>query len=107
MNAVEPVARRTTRQRSAVVAELDRTDTFRSAQEIHSALASEGDKVGLSTVYRCLSALADAHDVDTLLRDDGETLYRRCTGNAHHPSRLTLVMTLAGVGFMYVVASFA
>jgi len=84
VNAVEPVARRTTRQRSAVVAELDRTDTFRSAQEIHSALASEGDKVGLSTVYRCLSALADAHEVDTLLRDDGETLYRRCTGNAHH-----------------------
>ena len=27
--------------------------------------------------------------------------------HAHHPSRLTLVMTLAGVGFMYVVASFA
>ena len=27
--------------------------------------------------------------------------------HAHHPSRLTLVMTLAGVAFMYVVASFA
>jgi ZIP family zinc transporter len=27
--------------------------------------------------------------------------------HAHHPSRLTLVMTLGGVAFMYVVASFA
>jgi len=27
--------------------------------------------------------------------------------HAHHPSRLTLVMTLAGVAFMYVVATFA
>jgi Fur family transcriptional regulator, ferric uptake regulator len=84
VNAVEPVTRRTTRQRSAVLAALDRGDTFRSAQEIHAALASEGDRVGLSTVYRCLSSLAEGGEVDTLLRSDGETLYRRCAGSAHH-----------------------
>jgi Fur family transcriptional regulator, ferric uptake regulator len=84
VNAVEPVVRRSTRQRSAVEAELARTDTFRSAQEIHAALAVEGDKVGLSTVYRCLAGLADSREVDTLQRDDGETLYRRCTGSTHH-----------------------
>jgi Fur family ferric uptake transcriptional regulator len=40
--------------------------------------------VGLSTVYRCLTALAADGDVDTLLRDDGESVYRRCAGATHH-----------------------
>ena len=83
MNATEPV-RRTTRQRTAVLAVLDTLDSFRSAQQIHSELATRGESVGLSTVYRCLTALAADGDVDTLLRDDGETVYRRCTGAKHH-----------------------
>ena len=77
-------ARRSTRQRTAVLAVLDDGDAFRSAQEIHQELVSRGDAVGLSTVYRALSAMATAEEVDTLLRDDGETLYRRCRGAAHH-----------------------
>lgn len=84
MTGTEQGARRTTRQRSAVEAELDRAGTFRSAQEIHAALTAEGDKVGLSTVYRSLAALSASHEVDTLLREDGETLYRRCAGSTHH-----------------------
>ena len=83
MTGTEPV-RRTTRQRSAVLAVLDDLEQFRSAQEIHAELARRGDSVGLSTVYRALSALAADDDVDTLLRDDGETLYRRCRGATHH-----------------------
>ena len=83
MTGTEP-ARRTTRQRSAVLAVLDDLEQFRSAQEIHGELARRGDSVGLSTVYRALAALAADDDVDTLLRDDGETLYRRCRGATHH-----------------------
>jgi len=83
MSATEPV-RRTTRQRSAVLAVLQDLEQFRSAQEIHAELVRRGDSVGLSTVYRALSALAADEDVDTLLRDDGETLYRRCHGDTHH-----------------------
>ena len=83
MNATEPV-RRTTRQRTAVLAVLDDLDSFRSAQQIHAELARRGDSVGLSTVYRCLTALAADGDVDSLLLDDGESVYRRCTGPKHH-----------------------
>ena len=83
MNATEPV-RRTTRQRTAVLAVLDDLDSFRSAQQIHAELARRGDSVGLSTVYRCLTALAADGDVDSLLLDDGESVYRRCTGAKHH-----------------------
>jgi Fur family ferric uptake transcriptional regulator len=83
MTGAEP-ARRTTRQRSAVLAVLDDLEQFRSAQEIHAELVRRGDSVGLSTVYRSLSTLATDGDIDTLLRDDGETLYRRCRGATHH-----------------------
>jgi Fur family ferric uptake transcriptional regulator len=83
MTGTEP-ARRTTRQRSAVLAVLDDLEQFRSAQEIHAELVRRGDSVGLSTVYRSLATLATDGDIDTLLRDDGETLYRRCRGATHH-----------------------
>ena len=83
MTGTEP-ARRTTRQRSAVLAVLDDLEQFRSAQEIHAELARRGDSVGLSTVYRALATLAADEDIDTLLRDDGEALYRRCRGATHH-----------------------
>ena len=75
---------RPTRQRTAVLGVLTGLDQFRSAQEIHLELVAHGDRVGLSTVYRSLAALAETGEVDTLLRQDGETLYRRCTGSAHH-----------------------
>lgn len=75
---------RTTKQRTAVAVILDDLDAFRSAQQIHSELAHRGENVGLTTVYRTLQALAEAGEVDTLLRDDGETLYRRCRGATHH-----------------------
>jgi Fur family ferric uptake transcriptional regulator len=76
--------RRSTRQRAAVLTVLDAEEAFRSAQEIHHELVRRGDAVGLSTVYRSLAAMSAAEEVDTLLRDDGETLYRRCRGATHH-----------------------
>ncbi len=75
---------RSTRQRTAVSGVLDELDGFRSAQQIHAELAGRGDAVGLTTVYRTLAALAEAGEVDSLLNDEGETVYRRCEGGSHH-----------------------
>ena len=86
MTSTEPTgtAGRTTRQRRAVAACLQDLDDFRSAQEIHELLRKGGDNVGLSTVYRTLQALADCGEVDMLRTEDGEALYRRCSGRHHH-----------------------
>jgi Fur family ferric uptake transcriptional regulator len=47
---------RQTRQRSAVKALLDDLDEFRSAQQVHESLRSEGASIGLTTVYRTLQS---------------------------------------------------
>lgn len=74
-----------TRQRAAVLDQLGREDAFRSAQHIHAELRAGGTRIGLTTVYRALQALAGAGDVDVLRGDDGETTYRLCsTGHHHH-----------------------
>ena len=75
---------RTTRQRTAVAALLERVDGFKSAQEMHRLLERDGASVGLATVYRHLQALADAGEVDVLRTDEGENVYRRCPTDAHH-----------------------
>ncbi len=75
---------RTTRQRVAVAELLADAAEFRSAQEIHAALRSRGASVGLATVYRNLGNMAESGELDTLVRDDGETLYRRCSDVHHH-----------------------
>lgn len=75
---------RSTRQRVAVSALLDRLDDFRSAQEIHEELRRIGDGIGLTTVYRTLQTLADGGDVDVLRTGTGEALYRRCASVEHH-----------------------
>ena len=82
--ATTPAPRRTTRQREAVRTVLDDLDGFRSAQQIHAELGRRDDSVGLSTVYRTLAAMATDGEIDSLLTDDGETVYRRCEGGTHH-----------------------
>lgn len=77
-------AYRATRQRTAVAAVLDEVDGFRSAQDIHALLRTQGEAVGLTTVYRALTAMADAGEVDVLRTDDGEAAYRRCGSTHHH-----------------------
>ncbi|WP_151526565.1 Fur family transcriptional regulator [Serinicoccus kebangsaanensis] len=77
--------RRPTRQQNAVIDALGSGGDFTSAQDLHAQLRASGDKVGLATVYRTLSTLADAGDVDVLRTADGEAVYRRCsTGHHHH-----------------------
>lgn len=66
-----------------MIAALSSTSHFASAQQIHQGLAKSGVRIGLSTVYRVLSALAAAGEVDVQTNPDGEAAYRRC-GDSHH-----------------------
>ena len=75
---------RSTRQRSAVAAALQGLDDFRSSQELHEYLRAHGESVGLTTVYRTLRTMADAGEVDVIVREDGESVYRQCSGSHHH-----------------------
>lgn len=75
---------RPTRQRRAVAEVLATFADFRSAQEIHVMLGQRGERVGLATVYRTLQRLADAGEIDVLRTEDGEAIYRRCSGSHHH-----------------------
>lgn len=75
---------RSTRQKRALAAALEASDTFRSAQELHSELRARGENVGLTTVYNQLRTLAESGEVDVLRSTEGESLYRRCATDDHH-----------------------
>jgi Fur family ferric uptake transcriptional regulator len=75
---------RNTRQRRAVDSVLAELNAFASAQDIHEILERRGERVGLSTVYRNLQALAESGAVDALRGDDGEVWYRQCSNGHHH-----------------------
>jgi len=76
---------RKTRQRSAVREHLQTGQDFQTALQIYDGLRTGGDKIGLTTVYRTLQAMADAGEVDMLRTADGEAAYRYCsTGHHHH-----------------------
>ena len=76
--------RRSTKQRAAIVRALTDATGFRSAQELFDQLRAHGEQVGLTTVYRTLQSLADEGEVDVLVTDGGEAIYRRCETDAHH-----------------------
>jgi Fur family ferric uptake transcriptional regulator len=78
------VTYRPTRQRAAVASALGSGAAFRSAQELYEVLRGSGDKVGLTTVYRTLQAMAAAGELDVLRTDNGESVYRRCATDDHH-----------------------
>ncbi len=81
-----PVTRtsRMTRQKQAVADLLDHLDEFTSAQDLHARLRGSGARVGLTTVYTQLRALADSGEIDSVRGDTGEVLYRRCELGSHH-----------------------
>ena len=79
-----PTVVRATRQRTAIAELLGGLSDFRSAQDIHHQLRSQGDGIGLSTVYRTLQSLAEAGEVDVIQTADGESVYRKCSGVHHH-----------------------
>jgi Fur family transcriptional regulator, ferric uptake regulator len=81
---VRSSARHGTRQGEAVGEVLQDVAEFRTAQDIHAELRRRGHKVGLTTVYRHLTLLAEQGAVDTLRTPAGEVAYRRCAAHAHH-----------------------
>jgi Fur family ferric uptake transcriptional regulator len=76
---------RATKQRAAIKEALGAAGGFRTAQELHDELKADGQRVGLTTVYRNLQALTSAGEVDVLRTSGGEAMYRQCgTGEHHH-----------------------
>jgi Fur family ferric uptake transcriptional regulator len=74
---------RATRQRRAVLSVVEDLGVFSGARAVHEALEAGGHRVGLSTVYRSLHALAELEFIDSIRGEDGETLYRKCAGESH------------------------
>lgn len=76
--------RRITKQRVAIGELLNKADSFKSAQALHSELRESGDSTGLATVYRTLQAMVEMGEVDAIRTDEGEMVYRRCETLGHH-----------------------
>ncbi len=70
-----------TRQRLAVLGALEGQEAL-TALDVHQRLR-RGAAPGLATVYRTLSALAQAGEVDTFQRD-AEQSFRLCRPGHHH-----------------------
>lgn len=77
-----PIRRRTW-QKEAVREALSSSGRFMSAQSLHAALERSGTRIGLATVYRALSALAEQGEADSLHSGE-EVLYRLCEMDGHH-----------------------
>lgn len=75
---------RTTRQRTAILDALSQQEDFRTAQQLHDELRASGQTVGLATVYRNLQSLAGNGQLDVLVNDEGESIYRQCADDDHH-----------------------
>ena len=73
---------RATRQRRTVLEALRARPDAVTAQDLHRELVQAGESIGLTTVYRTLTALAGAGFLDTFARE-GEQAFRLC-GDAHH-----------------------
>jgi Fur family ferric uptake transcriptional regulator len=74
---------RRTPQRTTVLSALVGSGDFISAQALHIRLLADGEHVGLSTVYRTLTALADAGRADVVREPGGERLYRYRPSQEH------------------------
>ena len=75
---------RNTAQRREVIGVLGQVQGFVSAQDLHSLIEREGGHIALATVYTQLKKLVSNGDVDVVMTDRGESLYRRCVVDAHH-----------------------
>jgi Fur family ferric uptake transcriptional regulator len=84
MARTDEVRRRSTKQRAAILEAMMRRREFLSAQQLHQSIEASGVVIGLSTVYRTLTAMSELGDVDVIVREDGESLYRACSDAHHH-----------------------
>ena len=76
--------KRATWQKQAVRDMLNSQANFLSAQDLHQKLLAQGQKVGLTTVYRALTELVSASEADSLVIEGAEALYRACGTEHHH-----------------------
>ncbi|MCW2927337.1 MAG: transcriptional repressor [Thermoleophilia bacterium] len=72
-----------TQQRVVVLAALMATRSDMTAQALHANLRADHPTLGLATVYRALTALADSGAIDAL-QHGGSTCYRSCAPGHHH-----------------------
>ncbi|WP_248963155.1 Fur family transcriptional regulator [Sphaerisporangium perillae] len=72
-----------TRRRRLVLEALDRRPRPVGAHELYVELTQQGTPVGMSTVYRTLTALAAKGLLHVFVRD-GETHYRLCAAGRHY-----------------------
>jgi Fur family transcriptional regulator, ferric uptake regulator len=63
---------------------LSQVQGFVSAQDLHTLIERDGGHIALATVYTQLKKLATSGDVDVVMTDRGESLYRRCVVESHH-----------------------
>jgi Fur family ferric uptake transcriptional regulator len=75
---------RNTAQRREVIGVLGQIQGFVSAQDLHTLIVKNGGQIALATVYTQLKKLAEGGEVDVVMTDRGESLYRRCVVDAHH-----------------------
>ena len=68
---------RNTAQRREVIGVLGRVQGFVSAQDLHELIIKDGGQISLATVYTQLRKLVESKDVDIVMTDRGESLYRR------------------------------
>jgi Fur family ferric uptake transcriptional regulator len=98
-SAAEPPRRRSTAKQRAVLEVLREQENFRSAQQLYLDVRQNRQlRIGLTSVYRILRALAADRIAETQRAEDGEILYRLRNGTGH---RHYLVCRLCGeaVGF--------
>ncbi|MGC0314939.1 Fur family transcriptional regulator [Kitasatospora acidiphila] len=74
---------RLTPRRTEILRALAACEDFVSAQLLHAGLRASGSRVGLSTVYRALTALAAAGRADVVRDTNGERLFRYRPGTDH------------------------
>ncbi|MDE3008282.1 MAG: transcriptional repressor [Acidobacteriota bacterium] len=75
---------RVTAQRREILSVLGVVQGFVSAQELHTLIVRNGGQIALATVYAQLKRLVASDEVDVVMTDRGEALYRRCVVDRHH-----------------------
>ncbi len=75
---------RNTVQRREIIETLEGVRGFISAQELHGLIVRRGGRIALATVYAQLRKLVDSGEIDVVMTDRGESLFRRCDVDVHH-----------------------
>lgn len=55
-----------------------------TAEDLHTAVSALRPGIGVATVYRAVTAMAEAGSLAPVGARDGSTLYTRCAGGKHH-----------------------